>query len=119
MVPSFTIVSFVILCNTKFMTTCINMQLKSCSQKRQWQLPLKRTNVAINMVLVLTTRNHILESMVFKGKHLSRTKAWPIGKKRKSFNICLKKPLRTYNKRNHSKLVYKLQLKPISPRILL
>jgi hypothetical protein len=68
----------------------------------------KKDDVAINMVLAVTTHSHILENVVFKGKNLSRTKVWQIGKKRKSFNICLKKPFRTYNKRSHSKLVYKL-----------
>jgi hypothetical protein len=31
-------------------------------------------------------------------KNLSRRRAWPIGKKKKSFNIRLKKPLGTYIK---------------------
>jgi hypothetical protein len=51
----------------------------------------KKDDVAINMVLVVTTRNHIPENVVFKGKDLSRTKAWLMGKKRKSFNIYLRK----------------------------
>ncbi len=78
----------------------------------------KKDNVAINMVLAVTTCSHIPKNVVFKGKNLSRTKVWQIGKKRKNFTICLKKALRTYNKRSHSRLVYKLESKPISPRIL-
>ncbi len=50
-------------------------------------------------------------------KNLSRTKAWLIRKKRKSFNVHLKKLLRTYKKRSRLKLIYKLGLKPTSPRI--
>jgi hypothetical protein len=61
----------------------------------------KKNDVAINMVLVVTTCNHIPENVVFKGKNLSKTKAWLMGKKRKNFNIYLKKQKRTYNKRNH------------------
>ncbi len=52
-----------------------------------------------------------------KRKNLLRIRVWLIGKKRRGFNICLKKPLRTYNKRNHLELGYKLSLNPISPRI--
>jgi hypothetical protein len=32
-------------------------------------------------------------------KNLSRTRFWSIGKKRKNFNVHLKKPLKIYNKR--------------------
>ncbi len=56
---------------------------------------------------------------------LSRTRAWSIGKKRKSLNICLKNLLKTYNKRSHQghqgiylELVYKLRLKLTSHGIL-
>jgi hypothetical protein len=40
-------------------------------------------------------------------KNLSRIRAWLIGKKRKGFNVHLKKPLRTYNKKSHLEPVYK------------
>jgi hypothetical protein len=49
-----------------------------------------------------------------KKKNLKKIKAWLINKKRKGFNVNLKKPLRTYNKRSHLKPVYKLWLNPIS-----
>jgi hypothetical protein len=32
-------------------------------------------------------------------KNLSRTRAWLISKKKKSSDVCLKKPVRTYNKK--------------------
>jgi hypothetical protein len=67
----------------------------------------KKDDVAINMVLAVTTHSHIPENVVFKGKNLLKTKAWPIGKNRKNFNIYLKNPLRTYNKRSHLELIYK------------
>jgi hypothetical protein len=51
-------------------------------------------------------------------KNLSRTKVWLIGNKRRRFNVYFKQPSRTYNKRNHLEPVYKLQLNPISLRIL-
>jgi hypothetical protein len=54
-----------------------------------------------------------------KRKNLSRTRVWLIGKKRKGFNVHLKKPSRTYNKRNHLEPIYKLWINPISPRILI
>jgi hypothetical protein len=55
-------------------------------------------------------------------KNLSKTRTWPISKKRKSFNTHLKKLLTTYNKGSHQKIylkpIYKLWLKPTSQGIL-
>jgi hypothetical protein len=51
-----------------------------------------------------------------------RIRAWPIGKKKKSFYVCLKKLLRTYNKSSFQgiclKPIYKLWLKPTSQEFL-
>ncbi len=52
-----------------------------------------------------------------RGKNLSRTRVWLIGKKGENFNVCLKKPLMIYKEKNHLEPVYKLWVKPISPRI--
>jgi hypothetical protein len=47
----------------------------------------KKEDVVINMVLAITTHSQIPEMWYLKKKSLSRTKVWPIGKKRKSFNV--------------------------------
>jgi hypothetical protein len=44
-----------------------------------------------------------------RGLSFPRTKVWPIGKKKKSFYVSLKKLLRTYNKRSFQGIY----LKPI------
>ncbi len=77
----------------------------------------KKDNVVINMVLQLPLVVRYPKMWYSRRKNLSRTKAWLISKKRKSFNVHLKKLLRTYNKRSRLKLVYKFGLKPTSPRI--
>jgi hypothetical protein len=72
----------------------------------------KKENVAVNMVLAITTHTQILKMWYSRRKNLSKTRDWLIGKKRKSFNIHLKKLLRTYNKRSCQKIcmepIYKL-----------
>jgi len=60
----------------------------------------KKDNVVINMVLQVTTCSQIRENVRFKEKPLKK-KTWSIGKKKKRFNVRLKKLLRTYNKKNH------------------
>lgn len=75
-------------------------------------------NVVINMVLAITTYDQILENVVFKEKKPFKNKSLAINKKRKSFNIHLKKLLNTYNKRScMGPNLYKLQLKLTSQRI--
>ncbi len=54
----------------------------------------KKENIVINMVLGIITYIQILENVVFKDKNLSRTRDWLMGKKKKCFNICLKKLLK-------------------------
>jgi hypothetical protein len=78
----------------------------------------KKGDVTINMVLQLPFIVRYPKMWYSRIKNLSKTKAWLIGKKRKSFNVHLKKQLRTYNKRSRLELIYKLGLKPTSPRIL-
>ncbi len=76
----------------------------------------KKEDVAINTILVVSTHSQIPKNVVFKEKEPFKNKSLADYKKNKSFNICLKQQLRTYNKRNHQgiylKLVYKLKLKP-------
>ncbi len=69
----------------------------------------KKDDVVVNMILVVTIHNQIPKKMVFKEKK-------PL--KNKSFNVHLKKPLKTYNKKNHLELVYKLRVKPTSSKNL-
>jgi hypothetical protein len=78
----------------------------------------KKGDVAINMVLQLPFIVKYPKMWYSRIKNISKTKAWLIGKKRKSFNVHLKKLLRRYNKKSRLELIYKLGLKPSSPKIL-
>jgi hypothetical protein len=60
----------------------------------------KEDNVVVNMVLAITTYSQIPENVVFKEKEPFKNKRLVISKKRKSFNIHLKKLLKTYKKRS-------------------
>ncbi len=75
----------------------------------------KEDNVVVNMVLAITTYSQIPENVVFKEKEPFKNKSLVISKKRKSFNIHLKKLLKTYKKRSCMEPNwYKLRLKPTS-----
>jgi hypothetical protein len=77
----------------------------------------KKDDVAIIIILQLPFVIRYPKMWYSRRKNLSKTKPWLIGKMRKSFNVHLKKLLRTYNKRSCLELIYKLELKPTSPRI--
>ncbi len=64
-------------------------------------LRFRKEDVTINMVLAINTYNQIPENIVvlLKEKNLTKTRRL-IGKRRKSFNIHLKKLLKTCNRKN-------------------
>jgi hypothetical protein len=82
----------------------------------------KKEDVAINMVLAITTIVKYSKMWCSKRKNFTRTKVWLIGKRRKIFNFCLKKLLKTCNRRNlrgiYLEPIYKILLKPTSWGIL-
>ncbi len=77
----------------------------------------KKDDVTIIIILQLPFVIRYPKMWYSRKKTLSKTKPWLIGKTRKSFNVHLKKLLRTCNKRSCLELIYKLGLKPTSPRI--
>jgi len=68
----------------------------------------KKDDVAINMVLAITTRNQIPENVVFKEKEPLKNKSLANWQEKEKLQCSLKKPLRTHNKRSHLKPIYTL-----------